>query len=371
MTRFITNGVLDLTKHRSVVVERPKLKAMLEHINSDDLYIALHNPRQTGKTTTLYQIQKSLHGKSYGVAYIDLEGQGDMSKEAFYRWLANEILQGLDKMIECGSTEAPPLQSSVDQNTFAQYLRWLSAHSPQARKLIIILDKVGDVPAVAATTFFPALRKFHGIGRNEQARDRELHQKIMFVFSGSLDMRRLIQGPNSPISGVWKEFDLDDFTREEVRALAANLESFPDTHVPIIADAVYAWTSGHPYLTQRLLALIDGCNDCRVASIAEVADIIKRLTEQYILLGQDGNLAHILKQLRENREYSTAVFKVLEEAKRKTVGSVDDLLSIGVLKKETDLSLAVRNKIYVERLRLFFDEKEEGSAAPKEEDAKV
>lgn len=371
MTHFITNGALNLTKHSAVVIERSKFKAMLEHIANDDLYIALHNPRQTGKTTTLYQMKKSLHGKGYGVSYIDLEGQDDMSKEAFYLWLANEIWQGLDTIIEYGSTETPPLQLSVDQNSFARYLKWLSAHSPQVRKLIIILDEIGGVPEITAKTFFPALRKFHGTGRNDQEKDQELHQRIMFVFAGSLDMGRLLQGDNSPIRSVCKEFDLDDFTLEEVRTLAANLDSFPATHIRAIADAVYEWTAGHPYLTQRLLVLADTCGSCRNAALGEVAGIIKQLTEQYVLFGQDVNLAHVLKQLREKREYSSAVFKVLDDTRRKTVMYVDDLLSIGVLKKAPDLSLAVRNEIYAERLRHFFNEKEDGHAIQKEENAKV
>ena len=50
MTTFETSGPLNPEDHRDVIVQRPELDHILTHIANRDSPIALHSPRQTGKT---------------------------------------------------------------------------------------------------------------------------------------------------------------------------------------------------------------------------------------------------------------------------------------------------------------------------------
>jgi hypothetical protein len=356
---FITNGALNIEEHRTVLIERKEFEKLVNHIGEKDLYIALHNPRQTGKTTMLFLLQDRLQKMGYGVAYIDLEGRDDLNKAEFYEAIANEILQGLDGIIEASLEDLRQMPQARGQDSFTEFLKWLSKHSPRAPKLIIIFDEVGGVPDETGKTFFSNLRKFHQAGRNNSKKDRDLYKKIMFIFAGALDLRRLTTGKNSPLRNVCTPFDLGDFTHEEVRLLARNLRELPVTHIEQIADSIYEWANGHPYLTQTLCALADECEDCRTIKIDELSELVKQLVETHILYGEDINLIHILKYLREEAQYRTPVFYVLKNSKnnpRKTVARMEELFSIGILKRGANAFLAVRNKIYSERLSLFFDD---------------
>ncbi len=72
MTQFEYRGALNPDDHRDIIVPRPELDRIQTHIANADLYIALRSPRQTGKTTLLFQLQANLHGHGYGAAYVDL-----------------------------------------------------------------------------------------------------------------------------------------------------------------------------------------------------------------------------------------------------------------------------------------------------------
>jgi len=355
---FITNGALNSQQHQAVLINRKEVQSLLKHLSSNDLYVALHNPRQTGKTTLLFQLQDQLRQDGYGVAYVDLEGRQDLPKAKFYEAVSSEILQEFDGVIEALPNDQQQRPRPRDQDTFTEFLKWLSKNSPRAPKLIIIFDEVGGVPDDTAKTLFSNLRRFHQAGRRNLNKDRDLHQKIMFIFAGALDLRLLTAGKNSPLYNVCKPFNLGDFTREDVRVLARNLRDLPPTHVQEIADNIYDWTCGHPYFTQALCTIADECEDCRKTKVDQLSDLIKKLVETNVIYREDMNLIHILKYLREHAQYRTPVFSILKNDPRKTVAEVEELVSIGILKRDEESFLSIRNRIYIERLNLYFADEE-------------
>jgi hypothetical protein len=362
MAVFTAGGGLNPEQHASIIVWRQELDHILAHIQSGDLYIALRSARQTGKTTLLYQIQTRLHGHGYGVVHLDLSGRSDLSKAQFYQTICIDICEGLGALID--DTNEPTLnpQQVTDQISFSTYLTSLSAHTPQARKLILMLDEVAGVPEQTSATFFPSLRGFFHNGRRP-SKVRDLYRKIMFIFAGALDLQRLIQGKSSPLRNVCEPSlfsPLGDFSREQGRRLAGNLQSFSIEMMNAIADAVHEWCDGHPYLTQRLLRLIETSKECRAASVDRLPGVVDRLVGENFLSGDDSNLTHILHYLQARREYSDQIFKILKEERRKSVMHTEDLLSIGLIKRSTDQYLIIRNKIYEEALNIFFTEAERG-----------
>ncbi len=74
-----------LAPNDPVNIHRKELNEIHGQVERGDLYIALLSPRQTGKTTLLYQVQDELHGKGYGVVYLDLENLGGLDELTFYQ----------------------------------------------------------------------------------------------------------------------------------------------------------------------------------------------------------------------------------------------------------------------------------------------
>ncbi len=209
---FKAGGGLNPKRYENIIVHRAELDRILNHIENEELYIALRSPRQTGKTTLLYQIQAHLHGHGYGVAYLDLSNVGDLNKVEFYQTLCSSLHDGLNSLLDDNIEQLLNPKAITNQNSFSDYLKLLVEHTPQARKLILILDEVGEVPEKISATFFPTLRKFYHSGQGNLP-DSDLYRKIIFIFAGALDLRKLMQGHNSPLRNICIPFPLTDLSR--------------------------------------------------------------------------------------------------------------------------------------------------------------
>jgi len=355
MAIFETGGALHPEEHFHIMVQRPELDRILAHIQNDDLYVALQSPRQTGKTTLLYQIQARLHGHGYGAVYLDLSGLSDLRKAQFYQKICADIWEGLCELTDATAEAALNPQQVTDQTSFCDYLTRISDHTPKAQKLVLMLDEVGGVPEATALTFFPSIRSFFQRGRR-QSRKRDLYRKVAFIFTGALDMQQLMKGVNSPLRNVCEHFSLNDFSREQVCGLASNLKGFPPEAAEAVADIIHGWCNGHPYLTQRLYALIEASQECHRARVDQLPQLVDQFVAMHFLYGNDANLTHIFNYLQEGEAYRDQIFAIFKREKRRSVMHAADLLSIGIIKRSNDQHLVIRNKVYEKALSDFFDE---------------
>ena len=150
-----------------------------------------------------------------------------------------------------------------------------------------------------------------------------------------------------------------------MRILAGNLpqEEFSAEQIDVIAKEVFEWCDGHPYLTQRLLELIDENEAFRNADIDQLPGMIGDLVRQEILYQNDPNLAYTFDYLWRNQDYRDRVHLIFQtentEKPRKTIQNEEDLLAVGIIKRSAESYLIIRNNIYREALsNLIQDEAE-------------
>ena len=174
--------------------------------------------------------------------------------------------------------------------------------------------------------------------------------------------KKLIEGDNSPFHNICEKFTLSDFSMEQILSLTQNFHDFSTKTNSTIADSIHRWTEGHPYLTQRLCKLIDESQECLNDSNAEISKVIDCLVENKMIYDSDVNLKHVFHCLRhldqKNGSYFRALQRVLyaeEENPIRTIEHENDLLLIGVIKRLDDRRLVIRNKIYEEKLKNYFE----------------
>lgn len=372
MTIYETAGGLNPEEHRDIIIHRPVLNRILSHIENEDNYIALGSPRQTGKTTLLFQIQDCLHGPDYGVAYLDLSGLDNLDEADFYQAICADMCEQLDEMIENveGKGFSPP--DVTNQVKFCEFLLHLSSHTPLVRKLIVLFDEIEGVPGVVSKTLFPHLRSFFHRGRRPSNR-RYLYQKVMFIFAGAIGLRRLMKGRNSPLKNICQDFSptcsLDDLSKEQVGELVSKMMGLAPEKKEMVADMIYQWGNGHPYLTQVLCVLIEDSHECQRVSGDLLREVVKQLVENAFLYSSDKNLEHILNPLQEDDNlrqeddemsevYRNEVFAIFDGERsgrrRRLVRFVNDLLSLGIIKRLDNNDLVIRNEIYRQALDNFF-----------------
>src|SRR5262249_35929709 len=131
-----------------------------------------------------------------------------------------------------------------------EFLREVVLHEVAAR-VVIFVDEIDTTLSLDFTDdFYAAIRALY----NARAQQQEL-ERLAFVLIGVAIPGDLIKDPQRTPFNIGRQVQLSDFTAEEARPFADGLGLAPEQ-----ADAALArvldWTSGHPYLTQRLCAAI-------------------------------------------------------------------------------------------------------------------
>lgn len=360
MATFVAGGPLNPIENQNIIIYRSQLASILEDIINGNLYISLTSPRQTGKTTLLYQIQASLSKQGYGVVYIDFENCDDLDKTNFYQELCDNVNTSLSSFLEPTNEVSLTPQEVINETTFFKYLGELSKNTPKARKIVLMFDEIGGVPRLFSKTFFSTLRKVLTHSRGVQP-ECQLYKKISFIFSGALDLYKLTEGHNSPLSNVCgSPVYLDDFSEEQVYLLSKNLQGCAEDLTKILSEHVYKWCNGHPYLTQKLLGLIERSQEFSSIKSEEFSRWLEDLIKINFLNGKDANLDNILHYLERNSTSPRdSIFKILKNENLKTVNHDDELFVAGFLRRMDDQCLAIRNQIYVQTLEIFFEKEKD------------
>ena len=344
---FKTKGPLDLKRDRAVLIDRKELDDILSLARQPVMscYGALLSARQTGKTTLLFQAFLRLRDQ-FGSAYVDLSVLRNQNESACYRYVGFHLLTELKRWLDPSSPVPDPaeLNSSVD---FLLFLRQM-AESVRAPRIVIMLDEVGALSAEVSDSFFNTLRTLF----NNARRMDNVLQKYLFVFCGAVDLYNLTFGTNSPLN-ICEKIYLSDFPLEDVQRLVMNFEKLGVSVHPEAINRIYELTQGHPYLTQRLCALMER-RGVEVVSVSEVDSAVEDM------LTDDDNLRHVIRQIMKSPEVARRLAEIVVEERHLTFTRNDPVLArlemIGIIGPE--LVCKVRNPIYERVMRDYLEREE-------------
>ncbi len=242
---FKTRGPLDPDEDSTILVPRPELSQVLRHARAPqvDAYVALLSSRQTGKTTLLYQVCANLRAPGFATVLIDLGSVQDQPAVQLYNYVARAIRQEL--LPKADPKESLPATAVEFQNFMLE-----AARRTSAMRILLLLDEVEAVPAKLSDGFFGTFRSVFSTRHKEPA-----FEKYLIVLAGAKELSRLTSGTNSPLN-IADRIYLQDFTVEGVEKLTANFYPL-GLRVPVeTATWIHEHTGGHPYLTQKLCAMI-------------------------------------------------------------------------------------------------------------------
>lgn len=283
---FKTRGPLDPVMDSAIYVPRPELETLLRAAQATnvDAYWAVLSSRQTGKTTLLYQLRHRLRPRGLGVALIDLALVREQSEDRLYSYVASELRSALSAHLARGveKRDAPLPKNPIE---FRRFLLDL-ARQARAPRLVVLMDEVEAVPEGASDAFFGTWRNVFSSRRKE---DEAAFEKYLLVLCGARELHRLTSGPNSPLN-IAERIYLKDFDLSGVQQLVAQL---PRAHVSILPETttgVYEQTGGHPYLTQKMCALIEQARPATAAAPAVQAAVEE-------ILRSDDHLEKMLLQI--------------------------------------------------------------------------
>jgi hypothetical protein len=366
-SRFKITGPLDYAQDRDVYVERPELDDIYREIRRPyvENYVALLGSRQTGKTTLLYRIYRELKREGDPVAFLDLSSYRVESMSQSYAHAALKIWEELRDMLTApGKLRA--LATVVNGPIrFREFMLEL-ARQCSGTRIVILLDEVGSF--VSNMGFFETLRSISssGVHDSEQA-----FKKYLFVFAGSVDLHDLTTGQNSPLANVCKPIYLSDFDLTGTQSLVNNLNQVASLEFNV-APYIHHHARGHPYLTQRICALIEESLPRRSKGRKARRKITTRAVDRAIDRMHEGdeNLRYVTLQLGSYPQARDLLRRMITEGLIVPFSIIDPrvarLFVIGVVRRDIATEVVrgivrersrctVRNPIYEDALRQYFE----------------
>lgn len=340
---FKTKGPLDPELDRDLHIPRQELDGLLHLCRQPIVYSygALLSPRQTGKTTLLYQLRQRLQD-NLPVVFIDLSVLRNQSEAACYQYVGQKLAARLEPWLDAEVGQALPSQFE----TSIAFLSFLEKVAENARssRIVVMLDEVGALSSESSDSFFNLLRTVFNVARGLDA----LLGKFLFIFSGAVDLYDLTFGANSPLN-ICEKIYLSDFSLAHVKRLVDNFERFGLSPYAGMAEQMYDLTSGHVYLTVRLCSLIE-----RLRPEALTPQTVEQAADT--LLQGDDNLRHVIRRLDRFPETKSRLYDILQREGEIPFSRNDTVLArlemFGAIRG--DGVCQVRNQLYRRMLWRYF-----------------
>lgn len=237
-------------------IQRPFERELMRELMADR-WVLLLGPRQHGKTSALVRLQGDLTENGVPTALVDLQAApAPQTYAEFALWVGNEVREqlGTADQLPVGVGDVGVLLSAA-----------LGGGQTPA---VILIDEASNIPDAAwRNAFYGQLR---AISSRRAAAGREsAAARLRFVFAGTFRPETLIDAANSPFN-VCERVDTDDLTADNVTQLTCQI--LGEQHRALSAP-IFEEVGGQPFLVQKVLSRLQGCEDMQATMEAEIAKL--------------------------------------------------------------------------------------------------
>jgi hypothetical protein len=294
------------------------------------------SPRQVGKSSLLVNTAQQLKRENIRAGITDLSAIGtQVSAREWLLGILNELTSSLDLEIDVfrwwevnAELEATHLLVSFFQNVVLKEVK---------EQVVLFFDEVDTLLYIPYA--YDLLEAIHAVHNNRSVVPD--FRRLSFVLSGVATLNDLITGNNRAMLNIGNSVELNDFTFEEAQPLMMGLPEDAEK----IFRRVYDWTSGHPYLTQRLCAYLSlqgrGTDVDRAVNALFLGTQVER--DSNLLFVQDSILRHSPDVRMILRTYSD-ILSGYEVNDDKSI--IKTYLKLSGIVRELYGKLVPRNQIY-------------------------
>lgn len=318
-------------------------------------YFTINRPRQFGKTTTLYLLEKKLT-EEYFLISTSFEGVGDKKFEdektfssSIFRTLADGFISQDDNIKKEFRTMGEGLVTLEDvSEAITNFVK------NQQKKVVVIIDEIDRASNHHLfLNFLGMLRKKYL--KRDTGKDYTFHSVIL---AGVHDIKniKLKMRPESEkqFNSPWNiaaDFEVDmSFSMPEIATMLKDYEKAYHTGMQIaeISAEIYKFTSGYPYLVSKICKIIDEKLE-KKWNRETIQEAVARILEEKNTLFDD-----MIKNIENNQELANLLTAILVE-KQELVFNIDNPIiekgiMFGYLTKDSQNHSCIANKIFEVRL---------------------
>jgi AAA-like domain/Protein of unknown function (DUF3365) len=312
------------------------------------------NPRQMGKSSLMVRMINHLQHEGICCAPIDMTriGSENVTPDQWYKGIAFELVRRFDLRTKFNFKawwqERSDLSPVQRLGEFIESIVLVEVDTPTT-PIVIFIDEIDSILGLnfSVNDFFALVRSCY----NQRTID-PVYQRLTFVLFGVASPSDLITNTQITPFNIGRSIQLEGFKEHEAQPL---LQGLSQTHCnpQTLLKEVLAWTSGQPFLTQRL------CNSIRNANSTippnDEARWIEQLVQVHIIdnwevqdepehlktirdrLLQSKQSIHLLKLYQQICQQPTVVIS-------NSLGEQELILSGLVINQQG--SLRIQNRIY-------------------------
>ena len=336
-----------------------KLKDIIKLIDKGKYFI-INRPRQYGKTTTLFLLNKILREKEdYLPIKISFEGIGDVvfeEEKLFSREFLQIIIDYLMLINEELSTFLVEQKNIVENfNDLSKVISKFILKS--GKKVVLTIDEVDKSSNNRVFLSFLAMLRNKYLQRNEGV-DYTFHSVILAGVHDVKSLKLKIRNDeehkyNSPWN-IASDFQVDmSFSPEEISTMLREYskENNVQFHINSISEELHLFTQGYPFLVSRLCQIIDEKiyeDDKKPWTIEDIQKAVK------LIVNEDNTLFQsIVKNLENNNHLYDLVRRILVNNETIMFNILDPLINLGVtygIFRNSPNGVVISNKIFEEVL---------------------
>lgn len=324
-------------------------------------YFTINKPRQYGKTTTMYLLAKRLEKKDFLVIRMSFE-EFDQQIYSHYDVFIEEFLLTLRDILEFKGNDnlAKFIEEQVKSiDNMKKLSRFITRFCHKVNKRVVLM--IDEVDKSSNNQLF---LDFLGMLRNkyllmEQSQDLTFHSIIL---AGVHDVKNLKiklrpeeeKKYNSPWN-IAVDFEVEmDFSPEEIVTMLRDYKENKkiDMNIKEIADRIYYYTSGYPFLVSKLSQIIDQeIIQCQNKDSWQLEDVDAAVNK--LLKKSNTNFESLIKNLENNEKLYNLVHDIIVEGKEISYNKDNPVINLGDLYgifENKEGLLKIHNRIYEQRI---------------------
>jgi hypothetical protein len=360
--RFNTRGVCVPEKHYMVDVSAKLIKIM--ELIDQELYFAINRPRQYGKTTTLFLLEKKLlTTDQYLPLSISFEGIGAESYadvKLFSTAFTNQLTRALvylkaDRLYDYLKKQRPDLATWDD---LSQLITGLTSLCNQ--KIVLIIDEVDKSSNNQLFLDFLGLLRTKYLLQST-GKDTTFHSVIL---AGVHDVKtlklKLRPADERKYNSPWNiaaDFNVDlSFSAAEIATMLSDYQNERQVALDVagLAERIRFYTSGYPFLVSRICEVIDTRLD------ADWNDGCVERAIKLILAESNPNFDDMIKNLEHHPELAQYVQSILLDGATYVYNPDNPLIELGTvygILANRDGQVKVHNHLYAQRIYNYLSSK--------------
>ena len=366
---FNVEGSCNPTDHYMVDLE--DRLSRIKNLVDKGKYFSINRARQYGKTTTLDALAEYLQ-KEYLIIYLDFQmlTQEDFKSEAaFVSAFSREVLLSVSAESDIPNEVIDKLEQFSDENNqtgtlsllFVQLSKWCAISE---NPIVLIIDEVDS--ATNNQVFLDFLSQLRGYYLHRKKRPTFRSVILAGVYDIKNLKRKIRDDEEHKRNSPWNiaaTFDVDmSFSAQAIADMLRDYEQEHHTGMDTeqMANLIYDYTSGYPFLVSDLCKIIDE-NIAGSEQFAEHCDAWTKdglLAAVKVILSEKNTLFEsMINKLQDYRELRQMIYEILFQgvsiAYNPDSYAIDIGMMFGFLTEENG-TVKIANRIFETRFYNFF-----------------